>query len=111
MGINGGEGRSKWPKGITMTNVHAYAVLEKSKQLSPFDYTLGEIGSDQVDIKVEFCGVCHSDIAMIDNEWGFSNYPIVPGHEVVGTIMARGEHVKNLKVGQRVGLGWFSGSC
>lgn len=94
-----------------MTKVHAYAANEKGGQLSPFDYTLGEIGSDQVDIKVESCGICHSDIAMIDNEWGFSNYPVVPGHEVVGTIVAKGEHVKNLKVGQRVGLGWFSGSC
>lgn len=94
-----------------MTMVHAYAVSEKSKQLSPFDYTLGEIGSDQVDIKVESCGVCHSDLGMIDNEWGFSSYPMVPGHEVIGTITAMGEHVKNLKIGQRVGLGWFSGSC
>ncbi|MCL9685841.1 NADPH-dependent aldehyde reductase Ahr [Legionella maioricensis] len=94
-----------------MTKVQAYAVREKGGQLSPFEYELGEMGSDQVDIKVESCGICHSDIAMIDNEWGFSNYPVVPGHEVVGTIVAMGEHVKNLRLGQRVGLGWFSGSC
>ncbi|WED42367.1 NADPH-dependent aldehyde reductase Ahr [Legionella cardiaca] len=94
-----------------MTKVQAYAVREKSGQLSSFDYTLGELGPEQVDIKVESCGICHSDLAMIDNEWGFSNYPIVPGHEVVGTVIATGEHVKNLKMGQRVGLGWFSGSC
>ena len=94
-----------------MTIVHAYATREKSKQLVQFDYTLGEIGSDQVDIKVASCGICHSDLAMIDNEWGFSHYPFVPGHEVVGTIMAIGTHVKNLKIGQSVGLGWFSGSC
>ncbi|KTD24729.1 oxidoreductase, Zn-dependent and NAD(P)-binding [Legionella lansingensis] len=94
-----------------MTKVHAYAVREKSGKLSPFDYTFEEIGSDQVDIRVESCGVCHSDISMIDNEWGFSNYPMVPGHEVVGRIIAVGEHVKNLNVGQHVGLGWFSGSC
>lgn len=96
---------------ITMTKVHAYASHEKSGTLSPFEYTLGEIGSDQVDINVESCGICHSDVAMIDNEWGFSNYPVVPGHEVIGTVMAVGEHVKNVKVGQRVGLGWMSGSC
>ncbi|MCW8451904.1 NADPH-dependent aldehyde reductase Ahr [Legionella quinlivanii] len=94
-----------------MTKVHAYATSEKSSQLSPFEYDLGEIGADQVDIKVESCGICHSDLAMIDNEWGFSNYPIVPGHEVIGMVKAVGEHVKNLKIGQRVGLGWFSGSC
>ena len=94
-----------------MTTVHAYAVREKAGQLSPFEYTLGEIGSDQVDIEVESCGICHLDIAMIDDEWGMSHYPIVPGHEVVGTIIAAGSHVKNLNVGQQVGLGWYSGSC
>lgn len=94
-----------------MIKVHAFATSEKARKLSPFDFTLGEIGSDQVDIKVESCGICHSDLSIIDNEWGNSNYPVVPGHEVVGTIVAMGEHVKNLKIGQRVGLGWFSGSC
>ncbi|ARG96647.1 NADPH-dependent aldehyde reductase Ahr [Legionella micdadei] len=94
-----------------MTKVHAYATHEKSGRLTPFEFTLGEIGPGQVDIQVESCGVCHSDLSMIDDEWGFSNYPIVPGHEVVGTVIAMGEHVNNLKVGQRVGLGWFSGSC
>ncbi|KTC84464.1 NADPH-dependent aldehyde reductase Ahr [Legionella brunensis] len=94
-----------------MTKIHAYAAHKKSDQLSPYDYTLGEIGQEQVDIKVESCGICHSDLSMIDNEWGFSSYPIVPGHEVVGTVIAIGKRVKNLKVGQRVGLGWFSGSC
>ncbi len=94
-----------------MTAVHAYAVLDKGKPLAPFEYTLGELGSDQVEIQVESCGICHSDVAMIDNEWGMSRYPIVPGHEVIGTIAALGGHVKNLKVGQQVGLGWYSGSC
>ncbi|CEK11578.1 NADPH-dependent aldehyde reductase Ahr [Legionella hackeliae] len=94
-----------------MTTVHAYATQEKSGQLLPFDYTLGEISPEQVDIKVESCGICHSDLSMINNEWGFSRYPFVPGHEVVGTVMAKGEYVNTLKIGQRVGLGWFSGSC
>lgn len=94
-----------------MLSVNAYAAREKSGPLAPLEYKLGELGADQVDIKVESCGICHSDIAMIDNEWGFSSYPVVPGHEVIGTITSIGNHVKNLKVGQRVGLGWFSGSC
>ena len=94
-----------------MTTVHAYAIADKGKPLTPFEYTLGDLGSDQVEIQVESCGICHSDLAMIDNEWGMSRYPIVPGHEVVGTVAAVGNHVKNLRVGQRVGLGWFSGSC
>jgi uncharacterized zinc-type alcohol dehydrogenase-like protein len=94
-----------------MLTVNAYAVKEQAGKLEPFTYTLGDIGSDQVDIKVESCGICHSDIAMIDNEWGMSNYPIVPGHEVIGVITNKGDHVHNLDIGQRVGLGWFSGSC
>jgi uncharacterized zinc-type alcohol dehydrogenase-like protein len=94
-----------------MLNVQAYAAREKGGPLAPFEYKLGEIGADQVDIKVEHCGICHSDLAMIDNEWGMSAYPAVAGHEVIGTITAKGEHVKNLKIGQRVGLGWFSASC
>ncbi|CDZ76590.1 NADP-dependent alcohol dehydrogenase C 2 [Legionella massiliensis] len=94
-----------------MTKVHAYAANKKSSPLTPFEFTLGELGPDQVDIKVEFCGICHSDLSMIENEWGLSSYPVVPGHEVVGTVMAMGEQVKTLKIGQRVGLGWYSGSC
>ncbi len=94
-----------------MTTVHAYAATEHGKPLEPFEYSLGDLGADQVEIVVESCGICHSDLAMIDNEWGMSRYPLVPGHEVVGTIAAMGSHVKNLKIGQRVGLGWYSGSC
>jgi uncharacterized zinc-type alcohol dehydrogenase-like protein len=98
-------------KEATAVTVHAYAAREKGGKLTPYEYTLGEIGSDQVDIKVESCGICHSDLAMIDNEWGMSAYPVVPGHEVVGTITATGNQVRHVKVGQRVGLGWFSASC
>ncbi|MBA2657676.1 MAG: NAD(P)-dependent alcohol dehydrogenase [Tatlockia sp.] len=94
-----------------MTTVKAYAVREKSGLLSPFEYSLNEIEPDRVDIKVESCGICHSDLAMIDNEWRMSKYPIVPGHEVIGIITAKGKQVKHLRIGQRVGLGWFSGSC
>jgi uncharacterized zinc-type alcohol dehydrogenase-like protein len=94
-----------------MIQVHAYAIQDKGKPLTPFEYALTELGAHQVNIKVESCGICHSDLALIDNSWGLSSYPVVPGHEVVGTIIAKGEHVKNVQIGQRVGLGWFSGSC
>lgn len=77
----------------------------------PFEFDPGPLGGEQVEIKVSHCGVCHSDLSMLDNEWGMSSYPFVPGHEVVGTITAAGDQVKRVKVGDRVGLGWFSGSC
>jgi uncharacterized zinc-type alcohol dehydrogenase-like protein len=64
-----------------------------------------------VDIKVEYCGICHSDLSMLNDEWGMSQYPMVPGHEVVGRVAAAGEHVRGITVGDRVGLGWYSGSC
>lgn len=91
--------------------IHAYAADQASGQLKPFDYDPGPLGAEQVEIAVEHCGICHSDLSMIDNEWRRSAYPLVPGHEVVGTIAAAGPQVKGLKPGQRVGLGWFASSC
>ncbi|MGB3492125.1 MAG: alcohol dehydrogenase catalytic domain-containing protein, partial [Elainellaceae cyanobacterium] len=91
--------------------IHAYAAQNKGDKLQPFEYDPGELGADEVEIDVEYCGICHSDISMLDNDWGMSQYPIVPGHEVVGKVAAVGSQVKNLSLGQTVGLGWFSGSC
>ena len=91
--------------------IKAYAVLEQGKAFEAFEYDPGSIGPDEVEIKVNYCGVCHSDMSMCDNSWGITTYPFVGGHEVVGQIVAVGEHVSNLSVGQVVGLGWFSQSC
>jgi uncharacterized zinc-type alcohol dehydrogenase-like protein len=91
--------------------IHAYAALNKGDRLKPFEFDPGPLRDDQVEITVEYCGVCHSDLSMYDNEWGMTAYPFVPGHEVVGKIAAVGDHVTTHRVGQRVGLGWFSGSC
>jgi uncharacterized zinc-type alcohol dehydrogenase-like protein len=84
---------------------------EAGGELKPFEFELGSLGHAQVDIKVEFCGICHSDLSMLNNDWGMTQFPFVPGHEVVGVIDAVGKSGKNLKVGQRVGLGWQSASC
>jgi uncharacterized zinc-type alcohol dehydrogenase-like protein len=64
-----------------------------------------------VEIRVRYCGICHSDLSMLNNEWGMARYPFVPGHEIAGDILAVGDRVKHLQVGQTVGLGWNSGSC
>jgi uncharacterized zinc-type alcohol dehydrogenase-like protein len=92
--------------------VHAYAARVAKGKLEPFEYEPGPLGADEVEIAVTHCGVCHSDIAMIDNDFGMSAYPLVPGHEVVGTVAALGPLAgAELKVGDRVGLGWQCGSC
>ena len=91
--------------------IKAYAAFEPKGELKPFEYDPGELKRDEVEIEVLYCGICHSDLSVIDNEWGMSSYPLVPGHEVVGKILEAGSHVKNLSVGQVVGLGWHSGYC
>ena len=94
-----------------MTTVHAYAAPSAAAPFEPFEYDLPELLHDQVDIDVIACGICHSDLSMLDNEWGMTAYPFVGGHEVTGKVAAVGEHVPNLKVGDTVGLGWYSRSC
>jgi len=93
------------------TTVEAWAAFSKGAALQPYEYELGPLGDDQVEIAVSHCGICHSDLSMIDNAWGQSEYPLVAGHEVVGTISAVGDNVRARTVGQRVGLGAQSGSC
>ncbi len=94
-----------------MTTFNAYAATNARGSLQPFSFDPGPIGPEEVEIKVSHCGLCHSDLSMLDNEWGMSQYPFVPGHEVTGTVVALGEGAKGLQIGQRVGLGWFSHSC
>ncbi|NAS13375.1 NADPH-dependent aldehyde reductase Ahr [Poritiphilus flavus] len=94
-----------------MSTINAYAALEAGNQLDPFTYELGELGAEEVDIKVHYCGICHSDLSMLNNEWGMTQYPFVPGHEIVGEVVAIGEHVQTVSVGDLVGMGWNSASC
>ena len=77
----------------------------------PFRYDPGELGPQEVDIAITHCGICHSDLHLISNDWGISQYPFIPGHEIVGAVAAVGDLVRSLEVGQRVGLGWQSNSC
>lgn len=91
--------------------IKAYAALEVGGKLQPFEYDPGSLGMHEVEIAVEHCGICHSDLSMLHNHWGITHYPFVPGHEVIGTIAAKGEFVNHLQLGQRVGLGWHAGYC
>jgi uncharacterized zinc-type alcohol dehydrogenase-like protein len=71
----------------------------------------GPLGAEEVEVAVEHCGLCHSDISVLNDEWGISQFPAVLGHEVVGRVTAVGPNAKGLEPGQRVGVGCFSGSC
>jgi len=91
--------------------IQAYAVFEAGGELRPFAYDPGPLAADEVEIEVEHCGICYSDLSMISNSWGMSTYPLVPGHEVIGRISDLGPGVGHLQPGQRVGLGWHAGYC
>ena len=94
-----------------MSLIRAWASPSRGKPLEPYEFDPGPLAPDDVEVAVEYCGVCHSDLSMIDNEWGSSVYPLVPGHEVVGRVAAAGPQVQRLKVGDRVGIGWNACSC
>ncbi|EIL6699397.1 NAD(P)-dependent alcohol dehydrogenase [Salmonella enterica] len=96
-----------------MTIIKSYAAKEAGGELELYEYDAGELQPEDVEVRVDYCGICHSDLSMIDNEWGFSQYPLVAGHEVIGRVAALGSAAqdKGLKVGQRVGIGWTARSC
>lgn len=91
--------------------IKALAATEAAGELKPFEYDPGALGDHDVEIAVEYCGVCHSDLSMLNNEWGITQFPFVPGHEVAGRISGVGKHVAQFKLGDRVGLGWHSAYC
>lgn len=94
-----------------MSTIHAYAASQSKGVLEPYSFDPGEIGTEDVEIQVSHCGICHSDLSMLNNDWGMSAYPFVPGHEAIGTVVALGSQAKGLEIGQRVGVGWTAHSC
>jgi uncharacterized zinc-type alcohol dehydrogenase-like protein len=90
--------------------IKGFACTNPKAPLSDYSYDAGSLGDDDVEIKITHCGICHSDIHLIDNDWGISQYPFIPGHEIIGTIAAKGKNV-TLAIGARVGLGWQCNSC
>lgn len=93
------------------TTIRALACQTATEDLKPFEFTVGPLQEEEVEIAVEYCGICHSDLSMKENEWGMTTYPFVPGHEVTGRVTSAGAQAKRVKVGDRVGLGWYSKSC
>jgi len=96
---------------MNATEIHGLAVHAAGAQLVPYKYDPGELKANEVEVRISHCGICHSDIALIDNDWGLSKYPFVPGHEIVGTVSAAGKDVQDRKVGERIGVGWQADSC
>ncbi len=91
--------------------IKAYAAQEAGGKFEPFEYDPGELGDEQVEIQVESCGICHSDLSMLNNDWMMTEYPFVGGHEAIGKIKALGKNSKGLEIGDVVGLGWNAETC
>ena len=94
-----------------MALTSCFAALASDQDLVPHHIKRRNIGPKDVGIDIAFCGVCHTDLHFAKNDWGRSNYPLVPGHEIVGTVNAVGAEVKKFKLGQKVAVGCFVNSC
>lgn len=94
-----------------MTPVKGYAAEKAGADLAPFSFERREVGPHDVAIDILYCGVCHSDVHQVRNEWGNSMFPMVPGHEIVGRVTQVGEHVTSFKVGDLAGVGCMVDSC
>jgi alcohol dehydrogenase (NADP+) len=88
-----------------MIHVKGYAAQSADSPISPFSFERRDPGPHDVQIEILYCGVCHSDLHQARNDWGNSLYPMVPGHEIVGRVVAAGSHVARLKVGDFAGVG------
>jgi uncharacterized zinc-type alcohol dehydrogenase-like protein len=94
-----------------MTTAKAYAATSATAPLAPYQFERRAAGPHDVQIEIAYCGICHSDLHQVRNEWGNSSYPMVPGHEIVGKVTAVGAHVKGFKVGDLAGVGCLVDSC
>jgi len=94
-----------------MLATKGYAVMKAKNPLQPFSFERREVGPHDVLIKISHCGICHSDIHQALDEWGGSIFPMVPGHEIIGTVTQVGSAVKQFRVSDRAGVGCFVDSC
>ncbi|KAA1258668.1 Aldehyde reductase Ahr [Rubripirellula obstinata] len=91
--------------------ITAYAASSPESKFEKIEYDPGDLHPDEVEIAVEYCGICHSDLSMKKNDWQLTEYPFVGGHEIAGKVVATGVDVEHLNLGQRVGVGWTARSC
>lgn len=90
--------------------IHAHACLQQGEPLVPFEYESKPLDAYDIHLKITHCGICHSDLHLISNDWELSNYPLVPGHEIIGTVEEKGP-LSSHQLGDRVGIGWQAKSC
>lgn len=96
---------------MSTTTIKAYGATASTENLKPLDIERREVGEDDIKIDISYCGVCHSDIHTVRNDWKGSKYPVVPGHEIIGRVVEVGGKVLNYKVGDLVGVGCLVDSC
>lgn len=94
-----------------MANAKGYAAQNETSGLAPISFDRRTPRPDDVSIEIDYCGVCHTDIHFVQNDWGVTEYPVVPGHEIIGRVTAVGSDVKNFKEGDVVGVGCMVDSC
>src|SRR5689334_15947969 len=94
-----------------MTSIKAYAAPSAKALLKPVQIQRREPGPSDVVIDIQYCGICHSDIHQVRDEWGDAIFPMVPGHEITGLVSEVGAAVIRYKMGDRVGVGCFTDSC
>jgi uncharacterized zinc-type alcohol dehydrogenase-like protein len=96
---------------MSSLKVVGYVANSRGEELKPFEYESPELKEHEVRVSVTHCGVCHTDIQAINDYYGITTFPFVPGHEIVGNVSAVGHAVVGLKEGDRVGIGWQGRSC
>ncbi|MSS76716.1 MAG: NAD(P)-dependent alcohol dehydrogenase, partial [Methyloglobulus sp.] len=94
-----------------MLKTHGYAAHNNHSPLVPYSFERRNPGANDVQIEISFCGVCHSDIHQVRNEWGNATFPMIPGHEIVGKVIAIGNQVTGFNIGETVGVGCLVDSC
>ena len=94
-----------------MSTIEAWVAAGAKQKFERQAIDLGPLAAEDVEVEVENCGLCHSDVSVLNNEWGFSRFPAVLGHEVIGRVVEVGPAARGVKPGQRVGIGWTSASC